>query len=425
MSHHMVISLEIDNALLGAPEIDCHTDTIEMRFRTKRRFTGKIYVQGHYSNSDCRVDYSQTNEAGNPIGGIKLHHGSCDMDRQRIIQPEGMQFSTVLVISFHPLFITKTDRAFHINCLYREAVRSVNAGLTVSPIPSETVAYDMPMPDCRYTIHKDSLDGPVLKYAKVGDLVVHKWECLSDANMYGMLVHSCFVEDGQGEKRMVIDERGCHVDRIVLGDPTYTEALNMAYRESYVFKFADRVGVRFACEIKLCVKEDGGCASIVPPICGGEYQKDSDQHYLDGSIAPSQNESNGAWPTTLVDQTTTHNNIVKRRAPRHNNQNISALATADLISQYVYVLDAIDGSNEAERLEKTQDLSSSAVTANHNYGTPICLSSFMLATIIFTIAIAFAFITAVVLHILMKHFKTKDVPADTVQPRSSPNFIFK
>lgn len=26
--------------------------------------------------------------------------------------------------------------------------------------------------------------------------------------MYGVLVHSCFVEDGQGEKAMIVDERG-------------------------------------------------------------------------------------------------------------------------------------------------------------------------------------------------------------------------
>jgi len=26
--------------------------------------------------------------------------------------------------------------------------------------------------------------------------------------MYGMLVHSCYVEDGQGEKRLVVDEKG-------------------------------------------------------------------------------------------------------------------------------------------------------------------------------------------------------------------------
>lgn len=74
-----------------------------MRFRTKRKFEGKIYVQGHYSNPDCRVDYSKTTADGNPIGGIRLQHGSCDMDRQRMVQPEGMQFSTVLVISFHPV----------------------------------------------------------------------------------------------------------------------------------------------------------------------------------------------------------------------------------------------------------------------------------------------------------------------------------
>lgn len=47
-----------------------------------------------------------------------------------------------------------------------------------------------------------------------------------------------------------------------MGDPTYTKNLNLAYRESYVFKFADRVGMRFSCEIKLCVKDSGGCNDI-------------------------------------------------------------------------------------------------------------------------------------------------------------------
>ncbi|VDD85528.1 unnamed protein product [Enterobius vermicularis] len=82
-----------------------------------------------------------------------------------------------------------------------------------------------------------------------------------------MLVHSCYVEDGQGEKELVIDDKGCHTDRTLLGDPTYVEALNMAYRESLVFKFADRVVVRFQCEIRLCVKENRGCNGITPPTC--------------------------------------------------------------------------------------------------------------------------------------------------------------
>uniref|UniRef100_A0A914P648 ZP domain-containing protein n=1 Tax=Panagrolaimus davidi TaxID=227884 RepID=A0A914P648_9BILA len=121
----------MDNGLIGVPDIQCNSDTIEMRFKTKKKFTGKIFVQGHYGNPECKVDYGQVAKDGRPVGGIKLSHGACDMDRQRMIRPEGMQFSTVIVISFHPLFVTKVDRAFHINCLYREADQTVNQELEV------------------------------------------------------------------------------------------------------------------------------------------------------------------------------------------------------------------------------------------------------------------------------------------------------
>lgn len=33
------------------------------------------------------------------------------------------------------------------------------------------------MPVCTYTIRKDEIDGEVLRYARVGDQVVHRWEC--------------------------------------------------------------------------------------------------------------------------------------------------------------------------------------------------------------------------------------------------------
>ncbi|PIC16571.1 hypothetical protein B9Z55_023132 [Caenorhabditis nigoni] len=259
------IAIQDDNELIGQPEIQCNADTIDMQFRTRKQFNGKVYVKGSYNRPECRVDYSTKDQYGRPVGGIKLNHGACNMDRQRMIAPEGMMFSTVLIISFHPLFLTRMDKAYHIRCMYKEAARTVTAAIDVSNLPTESVQSDLPMPTCSYTIRRDQLDGPILKYAKVGDEVVHRWQC--DSDDYGLLVHSCYVEDGQGEKQMIIDERGCHTDRLLLGDPTYVEALNLAYRESFVFKYADRIAVRFQCEIRLCLKEDGGCDGITPPMC--------------------------------------------------------------------------------------------------------------------------------------------------------------
>uniref|UniRef100_A0A7I4YZS4 ZP domain-containing protein n=1 Tax=Haemonchus contortus TaxID=6289 RepID=A0A7I4YZS4_HAECO len=230
------------------------------------------------------------------------------MSRQRLVPPEGMILSTVLVISFHPLFITKADKMFTVRCVYKELSQTITARLQVSMLPSEQLPTGSASPVCSYTIRRDSLDGEILTYAKVGDQVVHRWNC--DTDEFGILVHSCVVEDGQGQKELIVDEQGCHTDRLLLGDPTYVAALNMAYREASIFKFADRISVRFRCEIRLCLKFDGGCEGITPPLCNS----DSD-------------------PPKNVSKRDLHNNtavIEKRPVPDID---------ADLLSQTVVVFD--------------------------------------------------------------------------------------
>lgn len=62
------------------------------------------------------------------------------------------------------------------------------------------------MPQCSYTLHRDSPNGPVLRYARVGDVVFHVWDCPSD--VYAMLIHSCYILDGQGGEHQVVDDKG-------------------------------------------------------------------------------------------------------------------------------------------------------------------------------------------------------------------------
>ena len=70
----------------------CTTDFCKPIF-----FLGKVFVRGHYSNPECRVDYSKTDTNGQPVGGIKLSHGQCDMDRQRLVNSSLKTFFFFLV----------------------------------------------------------------------------------------------------------------------------------------------------------------------------------------------------------------------------------------------------------------------------------------------------------------------------------------
>ena len=58
--------------------------------------------------------------------------------------------------------------------------------------------------------------------------------------MFCMRVHTCKVGDGQGgQPVLILDERGCAVDRYVLRNLDYLSDL-MAGQEAHVFKFADK-----------------------------------------------------------------------------------------------------------------------------------------------------------------------------------------
>ncbi|KIH48457.1 hypothetical protein TELCIR_23402, partial [Teladorsagia circumcincta] len=42
-----------------------------------------------------------------------------------------MYYGITIVVSFHPLFITKVDQAFHVKCFFEEASRGLTAELGV------------------------------------------------------------------------------------------------------------------------------------------------------------------------------------------------------------------------------------------------------------------------------------------------------
>jgi hypothetical protein len=169
------------------------------------------------------------------------------------------------VISFHPNFITKVDRAYTIQCFYMEADKTVSTGLEVSGITTGFQTQLVPMPVCRYEILSAATGGQPVAFAIIGQPVFHKWTCDTDTvDTFCMTVHSCFVDDGQGDRLDLINEAGCALDKYLMGNLEYPTDL-MGVKEVHVFKYADRPALQFQCQITILIKEPN--AQCIRPQC--------------------------------------------------------------------------------------------------------------------------------------------------------------
>lgn len=265
-----VAAIPVDNGVQGDPEIECGASAIIVNFNTQNPFEGKIYVKGLSDVPECRSE-----DRGRQVAGITLPFGACGTSRMRSLNPRGVFVSTEIVISFHPLFLTKVDRAYKIQCFYMEADKTVDTELEVSVLTtgqdfSQGVAI---MPVCRYDILDGGPSGPIIDFAIVGQQVYHKWTCDTETvDTFCMVVHSCYVDDQAGDRVDLIGPDGCAVDVYLLNNPEYLTDL-MAGVEAHVFKYADRSGLYFQCQITIIIKEPGldcprpNCAT--PPGRGG------------------------------------------------------------------------------------------------------------------------------------------------------------
>ncbi|CAB3398381.1 unnamed protein product [Caenorhabditis bovis] len=242
----------IENSIIGDPEVICDVRQIKVRIKTANPFNGNLYSKGFFHKSDCRIRGDTT---GSDLEIVMPVDSDCGIRRKRIMNPRGIVLDTTIVVMFHPVFLTQSDRSYRVQCQYSEADKSVTNVLDVSMQTPE----DLPQ-----AVQNEVLDGPVLSdnehgqpltYATVGDTVYHKWSCDGEnKEMFCMTVHSCVVDDGQGFGQKLVDEKGCSLDTFILKELEYSENL-VAGQTSNVFKFADKPTVFFSCMIRVEMKE--------------------------------------------------------------------------------------------------------------------------------------------------------------------------
>ncbi|CCD69170.1 ZP domain-containing protein [Caenorhabditis elegans] len=254
----VVSSLKYPNEIVDTPIVICEEDKIIIKIKTSMSNPSNIYVDGRENDMEC-VSRNQNK--------IEVAHDKCGVVNEKTEQPNGSIRRLCIFVQLHPLFVTESDRSYCAQCVYADShvMKDIESTLDISEAPPLQLSpqFDAPvMPKCNYSIRKQGKDGPPVQYASIGDSVFHVWSC--DGNHNGILVQNCHVEDGQGNKILIIDQNGCGIDHYVMDTPIYNGEQSIAFQETHVFKFAQRTVTRFICQIKICMKGDD-CKRLSPP----------------------------------------------------------------------------------------------------------------------------------------------------------------
>uniref|UniRef100_A0A0R3RRI3 ZP domain-containing protein n=1 Tax=Elaeophora elaphi TaxID=1147741 RepID=A0A0R3RRI3_9BILA len=257
------LTASIDNELIGTPVVDCEDTMVSLTFRTKKPFTGRVYVRGLADDERCSRNFASNIDQSK--FSMIIQNGDCTMQRQRVTGSlEGIMFSLTIVVSFHGTFITRMDRAYRCMCFFRN-IKRLTSGIDMSSIGTTELMDTVRMPTCTYSIHLGSADGPPAVYGQVGEKIYHVWECDDDSQ--GFLVHSCFVNDGRGTRFDLLDVDGCAIDPIIQPDVQYEADMRRAVVETWGYKFSDTSVLNYQCVVELCKKNAGECEGLTPPTC--------------------------------------------------------------------------------------------------------------------------------------------------------------
>ncbi|KHJ92095.1 hypothetical protein OESDEN_08024 [Oesophagostomum dentatum] len=136
-----------------------------------------------------------------------------------------------------------------------EADKTVSTQIEVSDLTTAFQTQVVPMPVCKYEILNGGPTGEPVQFATIGQPVYHKWTCDSETvDTFCAVVHSCTVDDGNGDTVQILDENGCAIDKFVLNNLEYPTDL-MAGQEAHVYKYADRSQLFYQCQISISIKE--------------------------------------------------------------------------------------------------------------------------------------------------------------------------
>lgn len=261
-------------AIASTVQIECASESIIVHISTEHNtdFHGLVYPRGLSKNSSCLQEYRSQPV---PIT-YNLPLRSCNTMPTEL-ENGGIEYFNTIVVQPHLKLVTNQGRGFHVRCRYQTRDKVVTNDQTqVSMMQSLPLQATAPMPGCTMKIFSgDPTQHHVAENVKIGDpltLVIS----IDKQEMFGLKISDCLVRDGLGwgEQRLISDE-GCPIDGEIMGQFVYNEDKTEARVNFQAHKFPYTASVYYQCNVRLCVKQGGGCSNT-PPLCNSIIRRRRD-----------------------------------------------------------------------------------------------------------------------------------------------------
>jgi len=250
-----------DHSASDVVQIECNSNNILVTLNSKN-FNGMIYPKGLSKNSSCMVEYSQVDSVTYVLPLRSCNTMSAEVDG-------GIEYFNTVVVQPHKRLVTNQGKGYHIRCRYQTQPKTIsnNYNTSSTSLGTTPVLSSAPMPSCSMKIFMtESGKEMVAESVKIGDRLTLTI-AIDDQDVYGMKVTNCLVRDGLnwGEQPLLNDE-GCPIDDEIMGPFEYSHNKTRATVAFQAHKFPYTSSVYYQCNVRLCLKESGGCEDV-PPDC--------------------------------------------------------------------------------------------------------------------------------------------------------------
>ncbi|CEF68582.1 Zona pellucida domain and von Willebrand factor, type A domain-containing protein [Strongyloides ratti] len=246
---------------------DCMNDELRVVLEVPKSYQGIFTTKNFSNNSLCSKKVPMEIGDGYKQLGFTFKNNDCGLNIIHDNELNGKNYTIVMNVLKDDKEISQNDKSYLVQCFSSNK----NIENDEKKVVFDTIPIDIVPPTCKYSLHRDSMDGPIVSMAVLGQTIFHKWECHGMKNVenyYGMFIHDCFI--GTHEKKNIlqmVDNNGCVTKNTTINGINYESEKMIAYAKSEVFSLEDVEHMKFSCKIGLCLKQNGDCDGITPPQC--------------------------------------------------------------------------------------------------------------------------------------------------------------